>query len=232
MGALFLVRHGQASFGAANYDELSDLGVRQSRCLGVALRARLPSPTIVICGRMRRHRQTADACLEALGAGPALDVDGGWDEYDHNELIGVLEPRYREQRAFAEDIARSDDPARAFQEIFARSVARWVGGAHDGEYRETWSAFCARVDGALATLARRLGRSESALVFTSGGPIARVCGRLLHVPAESQLAIGWTLANASVSKLIARGDVVHLSTLNEHTHCETAQDGRSLLTYR
>ena len=34
MGTLYLVRHGQASFGAADYDQLSELGRRQSVRLG------------------------------------------------------------------------------------------------------------------------------------------------------------------------------------------------------
>ena len=34
MGTLYLVRHGQASFGSANYDQLSALGQRQCRRLG------------------------------------------------------------------------------------------------------------------------------------------------------------------------------------------------------
>lgn len=34
MGQLLLVRHGQASFGADDYDQLSDLGKRQSIRLG------------------------------------------------------------------------------------------------------------------------------------------------------------------------------------------------------
>ena len=34
MSELYLVRHAQASFGAANYDQLSDLGHQQSRWLG------------------------------------------------------------------------------------------------------------------------------------------------------------------------------------------------------
>jgi broad specificity phosphatase PhoE len=230
VGAIYLVRHGQASFGAADYDALSELGVRQSTRLGEVLRARLPAPAFVLCGRMRRHRQTAEACLAALGADVPVELDGGWDEYDHQELFGVLDPRFREQRALGEEVARSDDPARAFQDIFARAVGRWVGGANDGDYRETWSAFCARVDGALAALARRLGKSEGALVFTSGGPIARACGRLLGVPAESQLPLAWTLANAGVSKLITRGEMLSLSTLNEHAHFEG--EARALLTYR
>ena len=34
MGMLYLVRHGQASFGAADYDQLSELGARQCEALG------------------------------------------------------------------------------------------------------------------------------------------------------------------------------------------------------
>ncbi|HBD39143.1 MAG TPA: histidine phosphatase family protein, partial [Cupriavidus sp.] len=40
MATLFLVRHGQASFGAANYDCLSDTGRQQSRWLGEYFRDR------------------------------------------------------------------------------------------------------------------------------------------------------------------------------------------------
>ena len=34
MSNIYLVRHGQASFGAADYDQLSELGLRQSALLG------------------------------------------------------------------------------------------------------------------------------------------------------------------------------------------------------
>ncbi|EXF47276.1 phosphoglycerate mutase family protein [Pseudomonas sp. BAY1663] len=34
MGSIYLIRHGQASFGAENYDVLSPLGYRQSEALG------------------------------------------------------------------------------------------------------------------------------------------------------------------------------------------------------
>ncbi|MFT5334978.1 MAG: broad specificity phosphatase PhoE, partial [Halioglobus sp.] len=30
MASIYVIRHGQASFGAANYDKLSDLGCRQA----------------------------------------------------------------------------------------------------------------------------------------------------------------------------------------------------------
>ena len=34
MGTLYLIRHGQASFGAADYYQLSELGARQCHALG------------------------------------------------------------------------------------------------------------------------------------------------------------------------------------------------------
>jgi len=37
MGVVLLVRHGQASFGADDYDVLSETGIEQSRMLGRAL---------------------------------------------------------------------------------------------------------------------------------------------------------------------------------------------------
>jgi broad specificity phosphatase PhoE len=40
MGTLYLVRHGQASFGADDYDQLSELGRRQSVRLGEYLRGK------------------------------------------------------------------------------------------------------------------------------------------------------------------------------------------------
>lgn len=62
MGTLYLVRHGQASFGADDYDQLSDLGRRQSVRLGVVaklLRA-LPNALFdkLLAGRLRKRRQT------------------------------------------------------------------------------------------------------------------------------------------------------------------------------
>ncbi len=37
MGSIYLIRHGQASFGAANYDVLSNVGVQQAEHLGTYL---------------------------------------------------------------------------------------------------------------------------------------------------------------------------------------------------
>src|SRR3546814_10473498 len=67
MGAIYLIRHGQASFGAVDYDKLSKRGVEQAAVLGQALAARGVKPDVVICGGMLRHRETALGCLQAMG---------------------------------------------------------------------------------------------------------------------------------------------------------------------
>ena len=88
--SLLLVRHGQASYGAADYDNLSERGQLQSRRLGEWLARGGHTFKAVVVGGMRRHRQTADAVLSGAGWDLGDPVtDPGWDEYDHVQLLDV-----------------------------------------------------------------------------------------------------------------------------------------------
>jgi broad specificity phosphatase PhoE len=230
MGVVYLVRHGQASFGAADYDQLSEMGVTQAKVLGEALRARLPRVDSVITGTMARHWQTADACLKALGVAVPHQRMAGFNEYDHEEIIVRHIPRYADKGLMMQDLAETPDPRRAFQELFTQAVARWVEGRHDADYTESWAAFRERSLRALTELIQGLGASKTALVFTSGGPITAICQDLLHIPDAHAFRLNWTLANCGVTKVVYSERGQYLSTLNEHSHFEGAQ--RALLTYR
>lgn len=234
MSTIYLIRHGQASFAAADYDALSPLGEQQSVVLGEALSRRIGPPQHIICGGMKRHAETAQQCLTAMHLDPSWEVDRGWDEYDHNDMLGVYEPRYRQQSAIAADLAGQSDPRAAFQKLFSAAVARWTEGAHDAEYRESWPSFCSRVEQALSRMQQRLDRGQNALVFTSGGAISVVCRQLLGLSDQRALRINWTLANASISKLIVGRGGLHLSSFNEHAHLERAGVGATsgLISYR
>ena len=72
MGTLYLVRHGQASFGADDYDQLSDLGRRQSLRLGEYFAQKGVRFDGLIAGALRRHKQTMAAILEGMIAGVPL----------------------------------------------------------------------------------------------------------------------------------------------------------------
>ena len=69
MGTLYLVRHGQASFGADDYDQLSPLGRQQAVRLGEYLRPKLQGQAIeaVMMGSLKRHRQTWEGIAEGAG---------------------------------------------------------------------------------------------------------------------------------------------------------------------
>lgn len=230
MGVIYLIRHGQASFAAEDYDNLSELGEQQAEVLGVTLRERGITPDVVVGGSLRRHRQTAAGCLRTLGGSLPLEEDPGFNEYDHEGMISAVEPRFANKSEFAAFLLRSGNPRRAFQELFEQAVDRWLGAEHEDDYHETFSEFTERVEAAVERLHARLGRSQTALVFSSGGAISVVCRKLLGLSDDRTMRLSYTIANASLTKLIYGASGMHLSTLNEHSHFETG-DGK-LLTYR
>ncbi|WNG37331.1 histidine phosphatase family protein [Archangium violaceum] len=230
MGALYLVRHGQASFGAEDYDQLSGVGVEQARVLGEALRARIPQVDAVFTGTMKRHAQTAEGCLSSMGISLSPQRLPGFDEFDHNEVIARFDPRFANHARLVEALAGTPDPRRAFQEMFTQAVARWTGGGHDTDYTEPWPTFQARCLQGLEELLRQLGPGKTALVFTSGGPITAISRELLQIPVPHAFRLNWTLANCGVTKVIYSERGRYLSSLNEHGHFEGSR--RALITYR
>ena len=79
MGNLYLVRHGQASLGAADYDQLSPLGVRQSQQLGQYFKQKGLQFEAVLTGTLRRHAQTHEGIVAGMAnaAGPAASSHQG-----------------------------------------------------------------------------------------------------------------------------------------------------------
>ena len=116
MGRLLLVRHGQASFGAADYDRLSDLGHRQCVRLGQYLRERGARFEAVVTGTLKRHTQSWQGIAEGLHLPHDTWQDAlpwpGLNEYDSEAVI-----------AYFGDGASAPLPA----ELSERSFT-WTGG--------------------------------------------------------------------------------------------------------
>ena len=234
MRLLYLVRHGQASFGKRDYDALSELGHEQSRLLGRALAVREIVPDVVIRGELRRHRETADGILAGLadaGVDQAVpvEVDAGWDEFDFQHVVEVHKPLYRSRTVMIADLARSRAPRQKFQEIFEDATARWTGGGSDGDYRESFPAFTGRIQAALLAAAARTPDKGTALVVTSGGPIGLAASHLLAGDASLWVPLNKVAVNTAVTKVINGRSGLTLSSYNDHSHVE---HDRRLLTYR
>ena len=229
MALILLVRHGQASFGASDYDVLSDLGERQARLVGERLRA-LPRVDVVLHGAMKRQERTADLLIEGLGADVRRERDERWDEYDHEALLSGAMPTDDDREAFAAEMAAAEDPRRAFQKAFERATARWTAGSHDHDYHEPFPAFLERVHAAMEALATGLGRDDCAVVATSGGVIAAVCAKLLGLDGPAWANLNRVIVNTSVTKLVHGRSGLTLLSVNDHAHLEG--EHRDLLTYR
>lgn len=230
MGAIYLVRHGQASFGSDHYDALSPLGHQQAGVVGRALQARGVRPAVAISGTMQRHQETAAGALAALGVDLPLQRHAGVNEFDHENVIEVAEPRYASKAVMMAEMAATGEPRRAFQTFFQDAVARWVGGNHDAEYAEPWSVFKLRCVTALDDLVQATPSKGHTVVFTSGGTISVMCAHLLGLNDAQAFTINWTLANTGITKIVSGRDGLHLVSVNEHGHLEGSEP--SLLTYR
>ena len=233
MGRLLLVRHGQASLGAEDYDALSELGAEQARVLGKSFAGRGLRPDLVLCGSLRRQEATARGILEGLGEqGIPVSADHGWDEFDFQHVVEVHQPAYRDRAYLMEELARSDQPARAFQEIFEAATGRWCSGDHDTEYTESFPAFRERIAGALERAGDLLRQHRDVVAVSSGGPIAMAVAQLTAGRDANPViwaALNRVAVNTGVTKLVAGRRGLWMSTYNEHTHLES--DPR-LLTYR
>ena len=210
MPVVLLVRHGQASFGADEYDVLSEVGQRQSALVGAELvRRGLCGPVPVSGGRRRQD----DTALRAL-LGTPLRIDRRWDEYDH---LGLL------RRYAATDVP--DGSSRSVQGRLDAALASWVDDPGGG-----WAEFADEVEAALRELVADLDSGLDAVVFTSGGVIAAVCARLLGLRADGIVALHRVTVNGGITKLVVGRGGVSLVGFNDHGHFEGAD--RRLLTYR
>jgi broad specificity phosphatase PhoE len=156
---LVLVRHGQASYGSADYDRLSPLGERQSRRVGERLAREQPRAQLVCAGPRKRHLQTAQQIVEvarSFGADyPDPVVDDDLDELPVRELVLA--------HGLGSDILQS---------VIA-AVRAWAQGTLAPAGVSTPAEFVARVEGAYRRIGAGLFPSEGvAVVVTSGGPIA------------------------------------------------------------
>src|ERR1700754_1402285 len=125
MRELLLIRHGQASFHAEDYDRLSTVGEHQSRELGLWLAACGQVPDLVAIGPRVRHSDTATLCLDAAAVDAERWLLDGLDEVDHNELLARQRPELAGAGQLRHALKQESDPKRAFQELFIASLNRW-----------------------------------------------------------------------------------------------------------
>jgi broad specificity phosphatase PhoE len=235
MSTIYLVRHGQGSFGTHDYDRLSPLGREQSKLVGEHFAATGEAPDRVYTGSLRRQRETAELIAEGLGAkGASLSdatVEPAFDEYDGTAVLSCYASSLSQ-----DEQTRAGWPAllsdrKKFQLFLELAARAWVDGKLESESLVSWSAFHARIVAALERIMAHEGRGKTLVIATSGGVIGTAVAHVLGQTTHLGIELNWAVHNGSLTRLIYTGQKVSLSMFNALPHLERL--GRpELITYR
>lgn len=232
MGSIYLIRHGQASFGADDYDVLSPVGVRQAEVLGEHLEQLGIAFDRCISGSLRRQQHTANAALQRMSSAPTLDIDEAFNEFDADAVIRSLLPDLLPEEPEALHILRNGAQNRSeFQRLFAKLIRRWISDEHDKPGVQSWQAYVEQVESGLRRILEQAGSKQNIAVFTSGGTITALLRLITGVPAEKAFELNWQIVNTSLSHLKFRGSEVSLASFNSHVHLQLLK-APELITYR
>lgn len=225
MGKLILVRHGQASYGAADYDQLSELGGEQSQALGAWWRSRGFTPDAVYSGPRKRHRQSDAAARQTHPELPVAQDAPGLDEYPAFDLLAKAGPLLADDPEVAALLAELQSGATAATQKLVQAVTtRWVRGELDVPGVPTWIAFRERVESQVRSLCE-LHPGQTVVAFTSAGPISAATGMALALPHIKTIELSWNLYNAATATFLYTKGRFTLSEFNVTSHL-------SSVTYR
>ena len=222
MGTLYLVRHGQASFGADDYDQLSGLGRRQSVRLGEYFAERGIHFDGLIAGTLRRHKQTLEGILEGMNhAGEHLSWEG-LNEYDSEAVIATVHPEKLQKPT-------SPEMYRHHFRLLRDGLAQWMAGTTSPRGMPSYSDFVAGVAGALDHV-RANHYGQTVLVVTSGGPIATAVGYVLGTKPEVTIDLNMRIRNTAITEFAFTPKRHMLVGFNATPHLDAPQY-RDWVTY-
>ena len=221
MGKLTLVRHGQASFGATDYDQLSATGERQCRLLGEYWRQRKQRFSAVLTGSLKRHAQSLAAIRAGLGDLPGTLVWPGLDEYDAEAVIRALHPGELHRPRNAEEVKQ-------YFRLLREGLKAWMAGQTDPVGMPSYAAFSAGVAAALAHVREQC--EGEVLIVSSGGPISTAVAQVLGAPHEAAIELNLQLRNSALTEFVFSARKHSLQSFNHLPHLDTA-GLRELVTY-
>ncbi|NCU64692.1 histidine phosphatase family protein [Acidovorax sp. 210-6] len=222
MGTLYLVRHGQASFGADDYDQLSPLGLQQAQRLGAHWLAHGQRFDTVLMGTLRRHAQTLDGIAQGLPGLPAPQVLPSLDEYDSLALIRAIH---------TEPLQKPNTPElyRHHFRLLCDAIAQWMAGVISPQGMPSWEDFSLGVRRVLDQV-RRDHADQNVLLVSSGGPISTAVGEVLGTAPEVTIALNMRIRNSAVTEFSVSPKRLMLQTFNTLPHLHAAEHA-SLVTH-
>jgi broad specificity phosphatase PhoE len=212
MGQLFLVRHGQASLGDTDYDQLSPLGDQQSRRLGEHWQAQGLTFDAVVTGAMKRHSQTLTGIQQGMGTQHEALIWPGLNEYDADAIIRTILPG---------ELVKPTTPEGYKQHfrLLRDGLTQWMAGVVSPQGMPSYTEFVKGVTSALDHI--RANCDGNVLLVSSGGPIATAVAHVLRASPENSIELNMRLRNSAVSEFSFNPKRHSLISFNCLAHLET-----------
>ena len=219
MPTLTLVRHGQASFGAADYDNLSPLGQQQSQRLGEYWHAKNRRFDAVYCGTLRRHAQTYAGIAQGLRLAQDPLLRPGLNEYDSEAVIAAIHP---------EPLSREKTPEnyRHHFGLLRKGLTAWMEGKAQPVGMPSYTAFVQGMTDVLDEVRSGFGGNDDAniLIVSSGGPISTAVGHVLGTAPATTIELNLRIRNSSLTEFAFTPKRHMLVTYNTLPHLEELPD--------
>ena len=221
MTIIHLVRHGQASFGKEDYDNLSEIGLKQAFLLGQYFKTLNLKFDKIFVGTLKRQIQTYKQIIKSYNISIEHESTSLLNEYDvKSVLMGFVNGR-----SLTKD--ELHDKKIHFK-LLRNAVAAWSENNISHNVNETWNEFDERAQKFLKIINNT--KPKSILVVSSGGTISMILKQILSLPSSQFVNFHFQIFNSSYSQIKINDFGMSLSLFNSIAHLDH-QKNSDLITY-
>ncbi|WP_306253932.1 histidine phosphatase family protein [Parvularcula sp. IMCC14364] len=235
MATIYLIRHGQASFGAENYDKLSQLGERQAEIVGQYFRQCDIRLDAAYSGNLSRQHRTAELTIEQQGYEVPHHIDARFNEVKNDEHVEYFKDRIAARDPdLAQKLVEGSFTSKDYQKVVEAVFTHWVSPDCNEPRTQSWADYSAEVKDAMRDVMKHEGSGKTIGIFTSGGTIATIVSQVLGLTGEHAYSFYEPVINCSVTQLFYNSSRVSLSYFNDHSFLDILgrQNSENLVTYR
>ena len=235
MATIYLIRHGQASFGAEDYDKLSELGCRQATVVGEYFRDSGVHFDAVYSGDLSRQRETARLAIASQTREVPHHIDPRFNEIQNEAQLKYLMPEVVKINPTIQALLEKGlSSSKNYQKVIDAVFNYWVSPACADPRIQSWAEFSAGTRQAIAEIIENQGGGKTIGIFTSGGTLATIVAQVLGLGGEKTYQFYEPVLNCSITQLFYSRSRVSLSYFNDCSFFRVlgGQRGEELLTYR
>jgi len=229
MSKIYLIRHGQASFLAEDYDNLSEKGKLQSQVLGNYFVKNHIHFDKIFIGKLNRHQQTFEGFNTAF-LSEKIDLPSPiyLEELNEHQVPEALTlaydnfvSQYKEAKKWLTEMNENPKLTRRNSiKMFELFLREYVSGCYNFEHEsvQSWSDFRIQAKKGISNILKNTAKGETIGVFTSGGTISSIIGDVLEIKEEKIAELNLAIRNASFSQLLFSENRCNVLSLNETPH--------------